>query len=76
MNRRDLFEDIRTMLGLDYVSDIRFEPNTRRAIAALQMADLSRYSLAELSDMAQYVGGSEAHFADHAGAAAYFAGLA
>ncbi len=73
MNSRDLFEDIRVILGLDYISDIRFEQNTKRAIAALQMADLSKYTLAELSDMANYINGSTEKFADHESATAFFA---
>ncbi len=70
---KELFEDIRVILGLDYISDIRFEPNTKRAIVALQMADLRKYSLAELSDMANYINGSFEEFADHESATAFFA---
>ncbi len=75
MNSRDLFEDIRVILGLDYISDIRFEQNTKRAIVALQMIDLSKYTLAELSDMANYINGSTEKFADHASATAFFANV-
>ncbi len=73
MDNRDLFEDIRVILGLDYISDIRFEKNTKRAIVALQMVDLSKYTLAELSDMANYINGSTEKFADHESATAFFA---
>ncbi len=71
----DLFEDIRSVLGLDYVSDIRFAPNTKRAIFALKMADLCKYPLSQLSDMANYIAGHSEPFADYKSASAFFANV-
>ncbi len=69
----DLFEDIRNILGLDYVSDIRFAPNTKRAISALKMADINKYPLSQLSDMANYIAGRSEPFEDYESASAFFA---
>ncbi len=71
----DLFEDIRSVLGLDYVSDIRFAPNTKRTISALKMADLCKYPLSQLSDMANYIAGHSEPFADYESASAFFANV-
>ncbi len=73
MESKDLFEDIRVILGLDYISDIRFESNAKRALAALRMVDLSKYPLSELSDMANYVAGATKPFESYDSAASFFA---
>ncbi len=72
---RDLFEDVRQILGLDYVSDMRFASNLRRVIAVLKVADLRKYSLTELSDMANYINGHTEPFTDYESAGAFFAGI-
>ncbi len=73
MAKKDLFEDIRNILGLDYVSDIRFAPNAKRAISALKMVDLCKYPLSQLSDMANYIARQSEPFADYESASAFFA---
>ncbi len=73
MNNKDLFEEVRNILGLEYISDIRFEPNVKRAIATLKQIDLKEYPLSVLSDMANYIKGYDKPFDNYQSAVAFFA---
>ncbi len=72
MDSKDLFEDVRHMLGLPYISDIRLTPNVQQAIAVLRALDLQSYSLPMLSDMAYYIKGQHQNFGDCQSAIAFF----
>lgn len=64
-NRRnvmDIFEKITEILGLEYMSDMKFEPNRSRAILLISEMDLSQYSMASLSDLFQYIFGEDKKF--------------
>lgn len=58
----DIFEKITEILGLEYMSDMKFEPNRSRAILLISEMDLSQYSMASLSDLFHYIFGEDKKF--------------
>lgn len=58
----DILEKIKDLLGLEYISDMKFEPNKSRAIKLLCELDLSQYSMKSLSDLFQYLLGENKEF--------------
>lgn len=69
---RDLFEDLRNLLGCDYVSDIRFALGRGRALMAV--LNLELYPLDALEDAAAYLFGEKPEFADYPAARRFFCG--
>ena len=58
----DIFEYLRSMLGCQCISDLRFEPYKIRAQRLLQTIPLQGYSLEVLSDLAEYLYDGENRF--------------
>lgn len=56
-NKTDFFETLRTTIGCEYISDMKFEPYRTKAKEALKSMKLSILSLSELKDIAQYLYG-------------------
>ena len=52
----DLFEYIRTLLGCEYISDIRLPENRTLARRMFSKMNLSGYSQREIDDMKEYLG--------------------
>lgn len=52
----DLFEYIRTLLGCEYISDIRLPENRTLARRTFSEMNLSGYSQREIDDMKEYLG--------------------
>lgn len=52
----DLFEYIRTLLGCEYISDIRLPENRTLARRTFSEMNLSGYSQREINDMKEYLG--------------------
>ena len=55
MRARDLFEDLKAKLGCEYISDLRYDPWIKQARKEIIKLDLSKYSLFELADAAEYL---------------------
>lgn len=60
----DLFEDIKTKLGCNYISDICSGNYIEIAKKVVANADLKQYSAHDLADMAEYLYGYDKSFAD------------
>ena len=53
----DVFETLKSLVGCEYISDLRFEPYCSRAKVLMKRMILENCSLAELSDLACYIYG-------------------
>lgn len=75
MKGRNLFDDICAILSLKCISELRFQSNTKRAIAALRIMNLRKYPISMLSDMANYLAGHIEQFDNYESAVAFFKGI-
>ena len=69
---RDFFEDLKYMLGCEYISDIRFAHGQIRAL--LGKMKLEQYSLTSLEDAVEYLFKEKIKFADYKSAKDFFCG--
>ena len=51
--QRDLFEDVRKMVGCEYISDLRFRPVDVKL--ALQKIDKKKYDAKQIKDLLEYI---------------------
>ena len=51
----DLFEELKTRIGCQYISDLRFGIDNELAKSTMRKIDVADYSLSELNDMAEYL---------------------
>ena len=51
----DLFEELKSRVGCQYISDLRFGTDNELAKSIMKKIDLADYSLSELNDMAEYL---------------------
>ncbi|MDD6650573.1 MAG: hypothetical protein PUE49_00015 [Eggerthellales bacterium] len=73
----DLFEDVRAIVGCDYISDLRMEPYATAARRALPVLwKTGCYSRDSLEELMAYVGGEKGASSrlNHPGTMAYFNG--
>lgn len=68
----DLFEKLRSAVGCEYISDLRFGINNNKAQAVLKNANIENYPLSVLSDAAQYIFGTRIKFASQYEATNFF----
>lgn len=61
----DLFEDLRALLGCEFISDLKFLPWNDQALRLTSRMKLTRYSLHALSDLYHYLTGKHVSFDDH-----------
>lgn len=54
-NKTDIFETLKTTLGCEYISDMKFEPYRTKAKESLKSMELSALSLSELKDLVRYL---------------------
>ncbi len=66
-----IFEELKTALGCQYISDIHSEKPIR-ILNIINRMVLSRYSLAELSSLSEYISEKGVSFESHAQAEAHF----
>ena len=52
---KDLFEEVKTTVGCDYISDLRFEPYNSHAKKLMSVCDIDGLPLHTLSDLASYL---------------------
>ena len=69
---RDLFEDLQSLLGCAYISDIRYSLFQGRAL--MKIVNLEQYPLTALEDAAEYLFGEKQEFADYRAAKQFFGG--
>ena len=69
---KDLFEMIKNAVGCEYISDLRFGMNNRKAQVFLRNADIENYSLSVLSDAAQYIFSTNIKFSSKGEATGFF----
>lgn len=58
----DLLEDIRTIIGCEFISDLRYEPFNNRARKLISILDLESYPFADITDAVSYLFFSEGLF--------------
>jgi hypothetical protein len=58
----DLLEDIRTIIGCEFISDLRHEPFNNRARKLISILDLELYPFADITDAVSYLFFSEIPF--------------
>lgn len=68
----DIFEIIRTAVGTEYISDLRFGKYSREIKAFFKSEDITKYSLKELTDVAQYIFDGKTEFASYGEAKDFF----
>ncbi len=68
----DLFEEIKTAVCAEYISDIRTPRYRDGARKIMRVIDLSDYPISQLEDMSEYLYGEKQSFADVESAKAYF----
>ena len=51
----DLFEELKSRIGCQYISDLRFGTDNELAKSIMRRIDVADYSLSELNDMAEYL---------------------
>lgn len=69
---RDIFEELQSRVGCDYISDLRTEPYRMEAKQYAGKMNLEPYELRTLSDLAEYLYGEKQPFETHAQAKAFF----
>lgn len=72
MRNRDLFEDLKSIVRCEYISDMRYSPCIEQARNAITRMDLSKYSLFALNDAAEYLYAEKIFFINHRVAQEYF----
>ena len=70
---RDLFEEIKTTIGCDYISDLHFEPYNSYAKKLMSVYDIYGFPLDALSDMSLYLYGEKQIFQSIEDAKLFFA---
>ena len=58
----ELLEWLRISVGCDFISELRFGANNELARLFIKTADLEKYTMAELSDSANYIFGQNIKF--------------
>ena len=51
----DLFEELKSRIGCQYISDLRFGTYNELAKSIMRKINVDDYSLSELNDMAEYL---------------------
>ena len=51
----DVFEELKSRIGCQYISDLRFGTDNELAKSIMRKIDVADYSLSELNDMAEYL---------------------
>ena len=51
----DLFEELKSRIGCQYISDLRFGTDNELAKSMMGKINVADYSLSELNDMAEYL---------------------
>lgn len=51
----DLFEELKSRIGCQYISDLRFGTDNELAKSIMRKINVADYSLSELNDMAKYL---------------------
>ena len=51
----DLFEELKSRIGCQYISDLSFGTDNELAKSIMRKIDVADYSLSELNDMAEYL---------------------
>ena len=69
---RDLFEELRELVGCTYISDLRYSPWREQARMTIARMELSEYSLTALCDIAEYLYGGNTSFSSVSAAQDYF----
>lgn len=72
MYNRDLFEDLKSIVRCEYISDMRYSPWIELARNAITWIDLNEYSLFELNDAAEYLYAEKIYFINSSAAHEYF----
>lgn len=67
----NIFDELQAAVGCEYLSDLRMA-ESKGLREFFSVADLSVYSLAQLSDLAHYLFGASLGFDDHESAKNYF----
>lgn len=62
----DVFEKLKSAIGCDYISDLRFEPHNAKAKELLKAMRIETCSIAELNDLADYLYGQHFNTSDAA----------
>jgi len=55
----DIFEKLKSILGCNYISDLRFDPYCDKAKELIKTLDIENCSFAELNDVANYLYGKQ-----------------
>lgn len=58
----DLLEDVRTVIGCEFITDLRYEPFNDRARKLMAVIDLELYPFPDVLDAVSYLFFSERHF--------------
>ena len=68
----DIFEDLRDLIGCEYISDLtaRYNKDARRIAGTM---NLERYPLSQLNDLYEYLYGEKKNFPDSRAASEAFA---
>ena len=71
-NEPDIFEDLRDLIGCEYISDLtaRYNKDARRIAGTM---NLERYPLSQLNDLYEYLYGEKKNFPDSRAASEAFA---
>lgn len=72
MENRDLFEELKRIVRCEYISDLRYDPWTKKARKAIADMDLRGYSLFTLGDAAEYLYSEKMTFVSCDAAQEYF----
>lgn len=70
--KSDIFEDLKSVVGCVYISDMRHEPFAGAARAAVFALRLEKYRLKQLEDLSEYLYGEKTEFASYETAKSFF----
>lgn len=68
----DLFEELKTRIMCEYISDLRFGADNQFAKTIMRNINIADYSLTELNDMAEYLYRKSVNFESLEEAAKFF----
>lgn len=68
----DLFEELKSRIGCQYISDLRFGTDNELAKSIMRKINVADYSLSELNDMAEYLYQKTVNFETSEEAAKFF----
>ncbi len=69
---RDVFEDLQSKIGCDYITDMKYSPYYEAAKRYVTWLDLREYPLRQLSDLAEYLYATKEQFETYEQAIAFF----